>query len=87
MSMPKKRENLVVQAVDNEILILDLESNQIHQLNSSAGFLWNAYNDASRLERLQSIYAARYDVASATAEADVRNVIDQLLSIGLLIPA
>ena len=86
MSMPKKRENLVVQAVDNEVLILDLESNQIHQLNSSAGFLWNVYNDASTLERLQSIYAAHYDVASATAEADVRNVLDQLLSIGLLIP-
>jgi len=84
--MPKKRENLVVQAVDNEILILDLESNQIHQLNSSAGFLWSVYNGASTLDRLQAIYAAHYDVAPAAAEADVRNVIDQLLSIGLLIP-
>ena len=36
----KQRENLTVQAVEDEILILDLESNQIHQLNSSASFIW-----------------------------------------------
>jgi len=85
VSMLKKRENLVVQAVDREILILDLENRQIHQLNSSAGFLWNVYDDANSLEQVQSIYAAHYGVGSATAEADVRNIIDRLVSIGLLI--
>lgn len=85
VSMPKKRENLVVQAVDSDILILDLESNQIHQLNSTAGFLWNVYNNVNTLDQLQGIYAAQYDVAPAVAEADVQNVIDQLLLSGLLI--
>lgn len=80
----KQRENLTVQTVDDEILILDLESNQIHQLNSSASFVWALCDGALSLEQLAEIYAEHYEIAPEAARADVKQVTAQLCEMGLL---
>lgn len=80
----KQRENLTVQAVDEEILILDLESNQIHQLNSSASFIWGLCDGDVSVDQLTEIYAEHYEVEPETARADVKQVTEQLCEIGLL---
>jgi hypothetical protein len=80
----KQRGNLTVQAVDDEILILDLESNQIHQLNSSASLVWSLCDEAVSLDQLAEWYAEHYEVDSVVAMRDVRNVIDQLSAMGLV---
>jgi hypothetical protein len=80
----KQRENLTVQTVDDEILILDLESNQIHQLNTSASFIWSLCDGEVSMEQLAEIYAEHYEVEAETAKADVQQVTDQLCEMGLL---
>lgn len=80
----KQRENLTVQAVDDEILILDLESSQIHQLNSSASFIWGLCDGEVSLDRLAEIYSEHYEVEPDTARTDVKHVTAQLCEMGLL---
>lgn len=80
----KQRENLTVQAVDDETLILDLDSSQIHQLNSSASFIWSLCGEAVSIEQLAQIYAEHFEVEAAIAARDVKNVIDQLGVMGLV---
>ena len=80
----RQRENLTVQAVDDEILILDLESNQIHQLNASAGFIWQLCDGDMSVDQLSEIYAEHYEVEADVARADVKLVTEQLCGMGLL---
>jgi Coenzyme PQQ synthesis protein D (PqqD) len=79
-----QRENLVVQAVNDETLILDLTSEKIHHLNSSASLIWGLCNSAVSLDWLENEYAEHYEVEPATAQADVKNIIDQLIAMGLI---
>lgn len=80
----KQRESLTVQAVDDEILILDLESNQIHQLNSSASFIWELCEGGITADQLAEKYAAHYEIGSDAAMTDVKQVTEQLCDMGLL---
>lgn len=80
----KQRENLTVQAVDDEILILDLESNQIHQLNSSASFIWRLCDGETSIDQLANIFSDHFEVEPDTAQTDVKNVTAQLCEMGLL---
>lgn len=80
----KQRERLTVQAVDEEILILDLESNQIHQLNPSASFIWGLCDGDVSIDQLAEIYAEHFEVEPETARADVKQVTNQLCEMGLL---
>jgi len=80
----KQRENLTVQAVDEEILILDLESNQIHQLNASASFIWWMCDGDLAIDQLTAMYAEHFEIEADTAQADVKLVTEQLYEMGLL---
>jgi hypothetical protein len=80
----RRRENLTVQSVDDELLILDLISNQIHQLNPSASFIWNLCDGTVSTDRMTELYAEHYGIEQGTADSDVRNVTGQLCSVGLL---
>lgn len=80
----RKRENLTVQSVDEETLILDLDSNHIHQLNPTASFIWELCDGTMSVERLAEVFAGNYEIDIETARVDVGNVIEQLLELGLI---
>lgn len=80
----RKRENLTVQSVDEETLILDLDSNHIHQLNPTASFIWKLCDGTMSVERLAELFAEHYEIDAETARVDVGNVIEQLLGLGLI---
>lgn len=80
----RKRENLTVQSVDEETLILDLDSNHIHQLNPTASFIWELCDGKMSVDRLTELFAENYEIDVETARVDVRNVVKQLLDLGLI---
>ncbi|MCC6209182.1 MAG: PqqD family protein [Gammaproteobacteria bacterium] len=80
----RKRENLTVQSVDEETLILDLDSNHIHQLNPTASFIWELCGGGISVDRLTELFAENYDIDGKTARVDVENVVRQLLDLGLI---
>lgn len=59
----------------------------IYTLNETAGFLWEQLAAGLDPESLAQALCARYDVAHATARADVRRVLDDLLAAGAIVPA
>jgi hypothetical protein len=80
-----QRDNLTVQSVDDETLILDIDGNQIHQLNSTASFIWESCANTISIEQLTELIVERYGVEAATAKTDVEGVIRQLSAMGLII--
>lgn len=80
----KKRENITVQAVEDETLLLDLASNNIHQLNTSASFIWQNCDGNNTEADLEKLLLNQYEIDAATAKQDTKNIINQLLEMRLI---
>ena len=80
----RQRKNLTIQSVDDETLILDLDSNNIHQLNSTASFVWEQCNGSVPVEEVVELFASHYGIDGETARVDVGRVIEVLSELGLI---
>jgi hypothetical protein len=71
-----REEGLLVEAVDDELLIFDLETNNAHALNSPAASVWRACDGTRGVKELQS--------ECGLSEDELRLALDQLRERGLL---
>jgi hypothetical protein len=79
----KRSEGLIVQEADDEVLLLDEAGGRIHQLNSTAAFIWRMCEQSS-LQDMGKALVDRYDVEEAAALEDVRRTLAALTTLGLL---
>ncbi len=70
--------------VDGEMLVLDTENNQIHQLNDTAGLIWRMISDNSTISQIVNEVHSKYEVSQEQAHEDVIKIIDMLKSQNLL---
>ena len=75
---PKIRPDLTVQHVNDESLVLDLESGQIHQLNATAAWILAKCNGENSVESITKDFAEYFSMDSETAASDVTATIEQL---------
>ena len=80
----RREESLTVREVDGEILVLDTLSNQIHQLNRTASFIWRMCEAGAAPAAIVSAFAAEYGVGVDTAQKDVTENLSRLRSLNLL---
>lgn len=80
----RREEFLRVREVDGEILVLDTLSNQIHQLNRTASFIWRMCEAGAAPAAIVSNFAAEYGVDADTAQKDVMETLSTLRSLNLL---
>ncbi len=79
------RANLSTQQIDGELVILDKENGQIHQLNSVASFIWQQIEASSGIEVIVKKLIQFYDIDTVTAQADLAKVVQQFKNLKLLI--
>jgi Coenzyme PQQ synthesis protein D (PqqD) len=72
--------------VDGEVVILDRQSDLIHQLNHTASYIWDLCDGQSTVGEIANQLAAAFHVDAHTAGRDVATTIRQLHSLGLLEP-
>ncbi|MEI6150807.1 MAG: PqqD family protein [bacterium] len=58
----------------------------LYTLNETATLVWNAISEHLTDEQIAARMTEEYDVDSATAVADVQQVIRELLDIGAIVP-
>ena len=80
----RREEYLAVREVDGEILVLDTLSNQIHQLNRTASFIWRMCEARAAPAAIVAAFAAEYAVDADTAQEDVMETLCRLRSLNLL---
>ena len=78
------RENLSSQKVDGELVILDKDNGQIHQLNSVASYIWLQIEAGSELNEILERLISVYEIENSIAQADLENVIQQFKDLELL---
>lgn len=79
------RANLSTQQIDGELVILDKDNGQIHQLNSVAGFIWQQIEAGLGVDVIVKKLTQSYKVDAASAKTDLDKVLQQFKDLKLLI--
>ena len=85
MNMRRRRKDLVVRAVGADMLVLDLQSQRIHQLNPTASFIWKNCDVASSPAEIAALLAFEFDVAQDVAIQDVQRALEMLQALKLIV--
>ena len=81
---PRRREDLRTRQLGGEAIVLDRRQNQVHQLNSTARFVWTRLDGRMSVEGIADELIAEFGIDRETAERDLAQVLRQLAELGLL---
>jgi hypothetical protein len=76
---------MMVRDMGSDLLLLDTEADQIHQLNHTANFIWRHVEEAPSLERLAGLLADAFDVDAQVAQRDVHETLKQFRALNLVV--
>ena len=82
---PKQRSDVTSQTINGEAVILDRESQQIHQLNESGSFIWDQCDGETPVSEIIRCVTERFEVEHDVAAADVNRAVEELRNAGLLV--
>ena len=82
----KTRSDLTVKNVDDGLLILDKRNEKIHQLNSTACFIWAELDAGKSPEKIANRVVEEFDISDDVALEDVRRALEQFDTLQLLEP-
>lgn len=81
---PKRRSDLNVRVVENETVVFDRQGGLIHQLNETAGYIWERCDGKSTVRDITSRLARAFGVEPATARKDCSTIVSQLKELNLI---
>ena len=84
-TLRRRTEGLMVRELDQELLVLDTESDQIHQLNETAAFIWRCCGDVPSVEAISRLLAEEYSVEIGTANKDVDQALCKFRELRLIV--
>jgi len=85
MQRPSRRTEFEERVVEGEMVVMDKESEQIHQLNQTASFIWQLCDGDHDRQQIAEKLAAAFEVDVETAAQDVTDTLIKLEEIGLLV--
>ena len=85
----KRKADFLMQNIGGENLLVPLgaqvmDLNGLLTLNDTAACVWEQLAEERSLDELTAAVAERFDVADATARADVKTFVDELIRLGVL---
>ncbi|MCI5194008.1 MAG: PqqD family protein [Candidatus Electrothrix sp. AU1_5] len=89
-SVYKKADNIVTRKVMDEILLVpisgDLASmDELYTLNDTGAFIWQALDGIRTLAEIGRQLEQEYDAPEEVIKADLREVMDGLIDVGLVV--
>ncbi len=79
---PRRRDDLLWEAVADEVVVWDKAQNQAHRLNRSASIVWRHANGSNRAQALALTVSRELAIGDASAIVD--EALDRLNGLGLL---
>jgi hypothetical protein len=83
----RRLQAVMTREVDDGVLLLDTESQQIHQLNQTASFIWSRCDEAASAEEIAALVAKEFSIDEAAARIDVLAILSQLRALNLVVEA
>jgi len=86
VTIPVKRlDGLILRKVQQDLLLLDTEFNQIHQLNETASFIWDNWEQVPNPVEIARLLAQKFDVEEQVVLNDVSAMVGRLRELKLLV--
>ncbi len=80
----RRGDSIMIREIGEEIVVLDVESNQVHQLNPTASFIWRQCGQGLGSDDIAARLAEAFDIDVETARRDTQALLASLASLGLL---
>jgi len=81
----KRRDDLILRRVQQELLLLDTEFKKIHQLNETASFIWDNWEQVPDVVEIAKLLAQKFEVDEDVALSDVSAMVGRLRELNLLV--
>jgi Coenzyme PQQ synthesis protein D (PqqD) len=81
------RQEVASELIDGEAIIIDLSTGMYFSLDSVGGRIWALLAQQASLEEITTRLHAEYEVDAEVAREDLENLVTQLLSENLIVPA
>jgi hypothetical protein len=82
----KQRSDIILREIDDEILLMDNQAMQIHQLNRTASYIWSRCDGSTSTDEIIEQVAREFDVEDHVATKQVKELIAQLVELKVLTP-
>jgi len=86
-SRPVRRERVLVQTADDQMMLLDLDGGMYFALNDVGARVWELCDGTRTVAEISSLLANEYDAPAAMIEGDVLELLGELETEQLVAPA
>ena len=83
---PTRRSTLITRTIQNEVVILDRDGGNVHQLNVTASYIWEQCDGRTSPETIAERLAVAFGHTHGEVLADVMKTLDDLRALSLLEP-
>lgn len=77
-------DSIMVREVDGELVVLDVATNQVHQLNATASFIWRQCVEGAGADEVATRLSDAFDIDAETARRDTLTLFADLRRLRLL---
>ena len=81
----KPRPDLAIENADGELIVLDKAAGKVHQLNSSASFVWTCLSEGLAIDEIALELSEAFDIEPEAALSDVRAALAQFEGLALVV--
>ena len=78
------RPDLTIEESDGELIVLDKDGGEVHQLNQSAALIWQGLSEGLGTDEIAVLLTNAFDVDRKSAISDVKTTITQFCELKLL---
>ena len=76
---------LAARDMDDEVLLLDMHSNRIHQLNPTASFIWRQLVAPVSVEEVAASLVRAFQIGPEVAARDAADALERLKGLDLIL--
>ena len=83
-TVPTRRERVLTQRADDELVLLDVDAGSYLALNEVGGRVWELCDGTRTIEAIVLAISAEFDAPLEVIEADVQALLKELAADGLV---
>ncbi len=80
----RHRANLLTEKFDDALIVVDVRAGQVHELNSTAAWLWDRLDGCKDIGELVKALCSCQDVTIERAKGDIKKLLEELFQLDLV---
>lgn len=82
--LPRQTSHVSVKEIDGQTLVLDRSHDKLHELNTTAAYIWRCCDGKTTVPEIVSATAREFDADPDTVERDVADILGKLADMHLI---